>query len=103
MSDHANFVHREHQEEDANPVHLPGVTPAETSDHETLNVKALRAKIGVSQASFARNYKISLRTLQDWEQGRRKPQGPARVLLMLIEADPNWVREALKKKPLRPE
>jgi putative transcriptional regulator len=52
------------------------------------NVKAIRAKLGLSQREFARRFSISQRTLQQWEQGRSKPDQPARVLLRVIEIAP---------------
>jgi putative transcriptional regulator len=48
----------------------------------------IRRKTGVSQADFARLLRVSLRTLQDWEQGRRAPSGAARTLLLIVEKNP---------------
>ncbi|MBI4630446.1 MAG: helix-turn-helix domain-containing protein [Chloroflexi bacterium] len=48
----------------------------------------IRAKLKVSQAAFAGLMGVSLRTLQDWEQGRRKPSGPAEALLRIAEQHP---------------
>ena len=48
------------------------------------DVVAIRSKAGLSQSAFARSIGISLGTLKNWEEGRRRPQGPARVLLALI-------------------
>ncbi|HBB55074.1 MAG TPA: transcriptional regulator [Hyphomonadaceae bacterium] len=59
------------------------------------NVAAIRASAGLSQADFARSIGVAVGTLRGWEQGRRKPDGPARVLLALIEKRPNIVQEAL--------
>ena len=51
--------------------------------------KAIRAKLALSQSAFAGMLGVSLRTLQDWEQGRRHPQGPAIALLRIAEQHPN--------------
>ena len=56
----------------------------------------LRKRLGLSQAEFAKQYRINLRTLQDWEQGRRKPEDIARVYLRVIERNPDAVSAALK-------
>ena len=55
-----------------------------------------RIKLGMSQPEFARMLGVSVRTLQDWEQGRRKPSGAARALLKVAAASPGVVRKALK-------
>lgn len=52
------------------------------------DVAALRARFGLSQAKFAALLGISVDTLQNWEQGRRRPDGPARVLLRVAAASP---------------
>ena len=59
------------------------------------DVKALRRKLGMSQARFAASFGFGLAAVQSWEQGRRRPEGPARVLLKVIEHDPDAVRRAL--------
>ncbi|MCB9767403.1 MAG: helix-turn-helix domain-containing protein [Candidatus Omnitrophica bacterium] len=55
------------------------------------NVKAIREDIGISQSTFAALIGVSLRTLQNWEQGHRHPTGPAKVLLRLVQSDPKTV------------
>ncbi len=60
------------------------------------DVAAIRAKSGLSQAEFARSIGVAVGTLQGWEQGRRRPEGPARVLLALIAKRPGIVQEELK-------
>ena len=57
------------------------------------NVKSIRGKMELSQSSFAGLLGVSVRTLQDWEQGRRKPSGPASSLLRVADRHP----EALVK------
>lgn len=55
-----------------------------------------RLKLELSQAEFAEMLGVSVRTLQDWEQGRRQPSGAAKALLKVATASPNVVRKALK-------
>ncbi len=50
--------------------------------------KIIRAKLKLSQSAFAGMMGVSLRTIQDWEQGRRKPSGPAVALLRIAEQKP---------------
>jgi putative transcriptional regulator len=62
---------------------------------EVSPVAATRQKIGVSQAKFAEMMGVSVRTLQEWEQGRRKPSGAAQSLLILADKRPEVLREVL--------
>lgn len=55
--------------------------------------REIRARIGVSQAAFAGMMGVSLRTVQDWEQGRRQPSGPAQALLRIAEQKPEVFSE----------
>ena len=52
------------------------------------SVSGIRARIGLSQSQFAKLMGVSVRTLQDWEQGRRAPSGPARTLLIVADRNP---------------
>ena len=58
---------------------------------ETIDVKAIREKTGLSQQGFCAAFGISLGTLRHWEQGLRLPRGPARVLLKVVDNDPEAV------------
>ncbi len=62
-------------------------------------VKALRQRLGMTQAAFAAAYHLPLTTLRDWEQRRSLPDAPARALLLAIERDPHRVRKLLAKEP----
>ena len=57
------------------------------------DVRKIRAKLHKSQSEFARLLRVSLRTLQDWEQGRRAPAGAARTLLMIADKHPRTLFE----------
>ena len=59
------------------------------------DVVAIRSKAGLPQGAFARSIGIWFGTLKNWEQGRRRPQGPARLLLALIAKRPSIVRNEL--------
>lgn len=61
----------------------------------TPDVPAIRARTGLSQAEFARSIGVKKATLLNWEQKRRVPDGPARVLLALIEKEPGIVQRVL--------
>jgi putative transcriptional regulator len=60
-----------------------------------VDVKAIRAKSGLSQSQFARRFGFSTRTLQDWELGRAKPPSAVRAYLMVIDRFPGAVEKAL--------
>jgi putative transcriptional regulator len=60
-----------------------------------VHVKAIRRKLGMSQAQFARSFGFGLDAVQNWEQGRRRPEGAARAFLKVIEREPDAVRRAL--------
>ena len=59
------------------------------------DVGGIRGRTGLSQPAFARSIGVPLKTLKNWEQGRRRPEGPARVLLALIDMRPSIVQEEL--------
>ena len=56
---------------------------------EPAPVQTIRAKLHLSQSAFAGMMGVSLRTIQDWEQGRRKPSGPALALLRIADQKPD--------------
>jgi putative transcriptional regulator len=71
--------------------------PSRRYQIEEPDVAAVRERYGLSQEQFAAMLGISVRTLQNWEQGRRRPHGPARVLLRVAEAHPEAVLDAVRK------
>jgi len=62
----------------------------------SVDVKAVRAKVGMSQNEFASAFGISVSTLRHWERGDRSPQGPALVLLNVVAKEPHAVLNALR-------
>jgi len=60
------------------------------------DVKALRERLGLSQVDFAALFGFSVRSLQDWEQARRRPEIPIRAYLAVIERNPEAVIHALR-------
>jgi len=61
----------------------------------SVDVAAVRGRLGFTQAEFATRFGVSVATLRHWERGDRNPQGPALVLLNLIDRDPAGVLRAL--------
>jgi putative transcriptional regulator len=72
----------------SNPDAAPDMAPE-------IDVRAIRKAAGMTQAQFAAAYEFSIRTVQEWERGAKKPSGPARTLLRAIKADPEGLRRAL--------
>ena len=71
-----------------NPDAAPDMAP-------DIDVRAIRRAAGMTQPQFAAAYEFSVRTVQEWERGAKKPSGPARTLLRAIKADPEGLRKAL--------
>ena len=61
----------------------------------SVDVKALRAKLGMAQGEFAARFGLSVGTVRDWEQGRSQPDRSAQVLLRVIDQEPDAVRRVL--------
>lgn len=64
---------------------------------DEIDVKAIRAKLGMTQQEFAGRFGFSIKTLRHWEQKQRAPEGPARAYLLVIDRDPKAVQRALRK------
>jgi putative transcriptional regulator len=82
----------------ANPDAAPELTEEwfeKAEKLEPIDVKAIRAKLGMSQPEFARAFSLNLASLRDWEQRRQVPRGPALALLRIIEREPEVARRAL--------
>jgi putative transcriptional regulator len=62
---------------------------------DSIDVKTIRSRLHVSQSQFAHLIGVSVATLQNWEQGRREPEGPAKALLTVAAKNPKAVLEAL--------
>jgi len=71
--------------------------PSRVTEFASVDVKAIRQELGKSQSEFARMIGVSVATLQNWEQGRRRPEGPARALLKVAAENPKAVAAALAK------
>lgn len=69
--------------------------PSRTFSIEEPDVAAIRGEYGLSQDQFAALLGISVRTLQNWEQGRRTPHGPAKVLLRVAARHPEAVLDTV--------
>ena len=74
------------------------MTPSRIFQFPETEVRLLRERFGLSQDKFATLVGISVGTLRNWEQGRRKPEGPARVLLNLASEHPEWLLDQVKKR-----
>jgi putative transcriptional regulator len=61
----------------------------------SVDVSSVRRRTGLSQAAFSNRIGVSQGTLRNWEQGRRRPEGPARVLLALLDRNPRIVEDTL--------
>ncbi len=72
--------------------------PKEYAVHipQEIDVRAIRARLGMTQQEFAVSFGFSVNTVRHWEQGRRVPEGPTRAYLMVIDREPKAVRKALR-------
>lgn len=77
--------------------HMAGksVRGARTTSVAEPDVRAIRKAADISQSQFARLIGVNLRTLQNWEQRRTRPTGPARALLKIVASNPKSAIEAL--------
>jgi putative transcriptional regulator len=64
---------------------------------QSVDVKKIRRRLGFSQARFAATYGFALSAVRDWEQGRRRPERSARILLKIVEKEPEAVTRALAR------
>ncbi len=75
--------------------------PSRTFAYDVPDVKAIREGLKLTQRQFASLIGISIRTLQNWEQGHRVPEGPARVLLMVAERHPQAILDTVRASQSR--
>ncbi len=59
------------------------------------DIKAIRQRVQMSQAVFARTFQLSVETIKGWEQGKRRPDAAATNYLLMIKADPDHVQKTL--------
>lgn len=71
------------------------LAPSRKFEFSPLDIKSIRGKLRKSQSEFALMIGVSVSTLQNWEQGRRTPDGPARALLKVASKNPSAVAKAL--------
>jgi putative transcriptional regulator len=72
--------------EDAYRIHVPAL----------VDVRAIRTRLGMTQQEFAGRFGFSVNTLRHWEQGKRRPEGPTRAYLLVIDRAPRAVQKALR-------
>lgn len=68
-----------------------------TVEVPTVDVRGTRKRLGLTQAAFAAKFGFQPATVRNWEQGRTRPDGPARVLLAVIARHPEAVEDALRR------
>lgn len=88
-------VARARKDRDARPVPRRRLAEFQRVTLTPREVRMIRERSGLSQAAFANRYGLNLRTLQDWEQGRTQPDGPARAYLLVIDHEPRAVERTL--------
>jgi putative transcriptional regulator len=81
--------------QEAGKIKAGKLSPSRRFEFSPLDVKAIREKLHKSQAEFARMIGVSVSTLQNWEQGRRKPEGAAKALLQVASKNPEAAMDAL--------
>lgn len=85
----------------AGKIHKGEARPSREYVFKSQDVRAIREKLGKTQTEFSRMIGVSVDTLQNWEQGRRQPVGPARALLVVAARAPQVVEKALSKSTRR--
>jgi putative transcriptional regulator len=95
LLDNARRIRRRRLERLERLARLAGLNPPPRRPAGEIDVRAIRAVTGLSQAKFAELLSIEVATLRNWEQGRREPTGAARALLRAIRNDPVAVIKAL--------
>ena len=84
---------------DPDDVYLSEAELADAIPIYPVDLKQLRRRLGLTQESFAARFGFSLGTVRNWERGRRRPEGPAQILLQVIDREPEAVERALGRRP----
>jgi putative transcriptional regulator len=92
---HAAFQNLLTSVRQAGRIRRGALKPSRTFTFRPADIKAVRAKLGMSQTEFALLIGVSVATLRNWEQGRRVPEGPALALLRVAARYPRAVVSAL--------
>ncbi len=82
--------------EEAGKIRRGEAKPSRVFHYRPADIKRIRSRLNVSQAQFALMIGVNKSTLQNWEQGRREPEGPAKALLRVVDKRPDAVLEALQ-------
>lgn len=82
--------------EEAGQIRKGLVKPSRVFQYRPVDIKRIRNRLHVSQSQFSLMIGVSKSTLQNWEQGRRQPEGPAKALLRVVDKQPQAVLEALQ-------
>jgi len=82
--------------EEAGKIRKGLVKPSRVFRYRPVDIKRIRNRLHVSQSQFSLMIGVSKSTLQNWEQGRRQPEGPAKALLRVVDKQPQAVLEALQ-------
>ena len=81
--------------EEAGKIRKGLAKPSRVFRYRPVDIKRIRNRLRVSQSQFSLMIGVSKSTLQNWEQGRREPEGPAKALLRVVDRDPEAVLQAL--------
>ena len=87
--------------EEAREIRRDGITTQRVHAPEEVDVAQIRKDLGLTQREFCERFGFELRAVQQWEQGVRRPTGPARVLLAMVGTDAHAVDELLVRAGLR--
>ena len=90
-----NFAELVESVKQAGAIKRGEMKPSRQFEMRPQNVRRIRRRFSASQSRFARMLGVSVNTLQNWEQGRCRPTGPARVLLMIADCNPALLIETV--------
>lgn len=85
---------------EAGAIHRGEKEPSRVFKVEKPDIKEIRGTMGLTQVQFAALLGISVNTLRNWEQGRREPEGPARVLLLVAAHRPDAILESIRSQEM---